>query len=116
MLEDQRGEASYIFIPDGIAFCAKLGQRSVDVDRIPQHNDIYNESQCTQLVFLNFPIPLEQLALFAVKYHPCQFITAVTLSRITKIFIEVSLYYNICHKRERLAHRHHFDTPRHLLR
>src|SRR5260221_3148579 len=72
MLEDQRGEASYIFIPDGIAFCAKLGQRSVDVDRIPQHNDIYNESQCTQLVFMAFPIPLEQLALFAVKYRPCQ--------------------------------------------
>src|SRR5260221_4803610 len=77
MLEDQRGEASYIFIPDGIAFCAKLGQRSVDVDRIPQHNDIYNESQCTQLVFLAFPIPLEQLALFAVKYRPCQFMAVL---------------------------------------
>src|SRR5260221_1327680 len=100
MLEDQRGEASYIFIPDGIAFCAKLGQRSVDVDRIPQHNDIYNESQCTQLVFLAFPIPLEQLALFAVKYRPCQFMAVLAPVELVEGLSAFCLFGHVGSKRE----------------
>src|ERR1700730_6233308 len=37
------------------------------------NNDIYNESQRAQLIFLTFPIALAQLALFTVEYRPGQF-------------------------------------------
>jgi hypothetical protein len=45
MLSHERAEPGDIFVPDGIALGAQLVQSSIDIDRVPQHNAIQDDTQ-----------------------------------------------------------------------
>ena len=38
----------------------ELCQYSIHVNRVPQHDDIHNQPQRAQLIFLALPVPLTQ--------------------------------------------------------
>ena len=49
MLEHQRREPRHIFGPDGITLSGELLQSSVDVQGVPENNDVHNQAQGPQL-------------------------------------------------------------------
>jgi hypothetical protein len=67
VFEDEGREASNILRPHRKAFCAKLVQRRVDVERIPENDNIQREAKRTQLVFLALAIVLTQFTPLSMK-------------------------------------------------
>ena len=45
----------------------QLVKRCIDVDRIPQHNNVDHQTKSAQLVLLSFPVALTQFTPLTVK-------------------------------------------------
>ena len=67
MFEHQRGESGDILRPYREAFGAELFQRRVDVERIPENDNVQREAQRTELIFLPLAIALPQFAALSMK-------------------------------------------------
>jgi len=74
VLENQRGKACHVFRLDGVALACKLIQSSVDVEGVPQNNDVHAQAQRAQLILLPLPIPLAQLPSLTVEDRAGQFV------------------------------------------
>ena len=61
------GEPLGVAVVDGVAVAAKLGEGSVEVAGVPQHDGVKDEVEGAELVFLAFPVALAQLAPLAVE-------------------------------------------------
>ena len=59
MIENQRRQPGHVFRLDGIAFTGELIESSVDVEGVPQDNDVYDQPERTELVLLSFPLTVE---------------------------------------------------------
>lgn len=53
----------HILVPDFEAFLTKLPERSIHVNRIPKHDDVDNQAERAELIFLTLTIlhDLEQI-------------------------------------------------------
>jgi len=71
-------KARDIFVQELEAFVAKLAQRGVHVDRVPEHHGVDDQAESTELVFLALSIALPQLAALAVEYGPRQHVPPFT--------------------------------------
>lgn len=60
------------------ALLAKLTQRRIHVDRVPEHNHVDDQSERAELILLALPIPLPQLPALAVKGGARKHVTALT--------------------------------------
>jgi hypothetical protein len=69
MGEAERGEACHVLVADGEALRSELGERSVHVDRVPQHDRVDDKAQGAELILLAFAIALAQLAALGVEHH-----------------------------------------------
>ena len=49
--------------------CAQVLQRGVDVDRVPKDDDVQDEPERAELVFLSFAVLLPELPTLAMKYR-----------------------------------------------
>jgi len=58
VIEEKRRKSCHIFSIQGISFASKLLQHRIHVGRVPQCDDVDDESQRTELVFLSFSIML----------------------------------------------------------
>ena len=45
----------------------ELLQRGVDVKSVPQDDDVYDQSECSELIFLSFMISLAEFAPLSVE-------------------------------------------------
>jgi hypothetical protein len=58
MVEAQRGQAGDVFITNVVSAGAKLVQRRIHINRVPEHDDVDHEAEGAELVFLAFAIAL----------------------------------------------------------
>jgi hypothetical protein len=57
-------------------------QNRVHIDSVPKDDDIHDESECAELVFLTFPVVLSEFASLAMENSPRQampFLAAIQL-------------------------------------
>ena len=77
----------------------QLIQGGLEVDGIPQHDNIEHQAECAQLIFLTFPVMLAQLAAFAMEHRAGDAMaafTAVELNQRTPALgfvVDVSISY-----------------------
>ena len=58
MLEAERGQAGDVLGPDVEAFGTKLVEYGVHVDRVPQHDEVDDDAERAELIFLAFAVAL----------------------------------------------------------
>ncbi|GHO56376.1 hypothetical protein KSB_48510 [Ktedonobacter robiniae] len=68
MLEAQGGQSFDILWSDLLPIAPQFVECILHVPGIPEHDDIDDQAQRTQLIFLPLTIPLTQLAALAVKH------------------------------------------------
>src|SRR3546814_3404689 len=56
---------------------AELVDRGVDVDRVPEHDQIDDEPKRAELIFLPFAVTLTKLTALAVEYGAGELVTAL---------------------------------------
>ena len=56
----------------------ELLQRGVDVESVPKDDDIYDQSERSELIFLSFMISLAEFAPLSVEDSSGQFMTVFT--------------------------------------
>jgi hypothetical protein len=67
MLETQRSQSFYILWSNLLSESTSLVQRILHIPGIPEHNDVYDEAQRSQLILLPLTIPLTKLASLTMK-------------------------------------------------
>src|SRR3546814_20760951 len=60
-----------------MTFGAELVERGVDVDRVPEHDQIDDEPKRAELIFLPFAVTLTKLTALAVEYGAGELVTAL---------------------------------------
>src|SRR3546814_15966721 len=58
-----------------MTFGAELVERGVDVDRVPEHDQIDDEPKRAELIFLPFAVTLTKLTALAVEYGAGELVT-----------------------------------------
>jgi hypothetical protein len=58
VVEYQGREAGEIFRLYGETFSSKLLQGCIDIERVPEHDNVDDEPECSELVLLPLPIAL----------------------------------------------------------
>lgn len=77
MLGAERREARDVLVEDHMTFGAELVERGVDVDRVPEHDQIDDEPKRAELIFLPFAVTLTKLTALAVEYGAGELVTAL---------------------------------------
>ncbi len=67
MLVPERRKPSLILRLNRVAFAAKLSQDGVRVQRVPQDDDVDDQTEGAELIFLALTVALVQLATLAVE-------------------------------------------------
>lgn len=67
MIEHERRKSRHVFRSDGIIFAGELLQSGIDVEGVPENNNVHDQAQRPQLILLALAIPLAQLPSFAVE-------------------------------------------------
>ena len=73
------------------AFAAEAIERRIHVDRVPQDNEIDDETKRPELVFLAFPIALPQFTALAVEDDPRELVATLAAIELDQDAAAVTL-------------------------
>ena len=77
MLEHQRRQSGDVRRLYGKPLGPELFQSCMNVERVPQDDNIHHETERAKLIFLSLPITLAQFAPLAMKDRACQFVAVL---------------------------------------
>ena len=66
-VEPEWGQSGDILVAQVVPLAAKLIQRRVHVDRVPEDDDVHHQAEGAELVLLALAVALSQFAAFAVE-------------------------------------------------
>src|ERR1019366_6701467 len=89
--------------PDVEAISPEAIERGVHVDRVPQDDEVDDETKRAELVFLSFPIALSQFPALAVEDDPRQLVATFSSVELDEDAAAVALIVNEAQQIERLG-------------
>ena len=94
MLEAERGQPGDVLGPDVEGISPEAIERGVHVDRVPQDDEVHDETERAELVFLSFPIALSQFPALAVEDDPRQLVATFSSVELDEDAAAVALIVN----------------------
>ena len=85
------GKPGHILVPDIETVPPKLSQSGIHINRVPKHDDVDDQSQGAELVFLALAITLPQLAVLAVEGGPRQHVPRLAAIELNQNPAAISL-------------------------
>ena len=77
VLVPERRQSGDILRPDLVTFGSELVHGCVHVDRVPEHDEVDDQPECSKLIVLALAVALAKFAALAVENDACELVTSL---------------------------------------